>query len=252
VPIRRDQNAATSVDDGGRAPSADAGAGDPVVTASSLSKRYGALVAVDELTFSLRPGTVTGFLGPNGAGKTTTLRLLLGLAEPTAGEALVFGRRYHELDNPARRVGAVLESSDFHPGRSGRNHLRALALAAEIPSSRVEEMLELVELLGMRQRLGLAAALLGAPELLVLDEPANGLDPAGVYWLRSFLRRFAEQGRTVLLASHMLAEIAQTVDEVVIINRGRRIASGRIDELTRGGKTLEDTYLELTTARESS
>jgi ABC-2 type transport system ATP-binding protein len=235
-----------------------------VVTASSLSKRYGVLVAVDELTFSLRPGTVTGFLGPNGAGKTTTLRMLLGLAEPTAGEALVFGRRYHDLDNPARRVGAVLESSDFHPGRSGRNHLRALALAAEIPSSRVEEMLELVELhsaadrrvktysLGMRQRLGLAAALLGDPELLVLDEPANGLDPAGVYWLRSFLRRFAEQGRTVLLASHMLAEIAQTVDEVVIINRGRRIASGRIDELTRGGKTLEDTYLELTTARESS
>jgi ABC-2 type transport system ATP-binding protein len=235
-----------------------------VVTASSLSKRYGVLVAVDELTFSLRPGTVTGFLGPNGAGTTTTLRMLLGLAEPTAGEALVFGRRYHDLDNPARRVGAVLESSDFHPGRSGRNHLRALALAAEIPSSRVEEMLELVELhsaadrrvktysLGMRQRLGLAAALLGDPELLVLDEPANGLDPAGVYWLRSFLRRFAEQGRTVLLASHMLAEIAQTVDEVVIINRGRRIASGRIDELTRGGKTLEDTYLELTTARESS
>ena len=235
-----------------------------MVTASSLSKRYGVLVAVDELTFSLRPGTVTGFLGPNGAGKTTTLRMLLGLAEPTAGEALVFGRRYHDLDNPARRVGAVLESSDFHPGRSGRNHLRALALAAEIPSSRVEEMLDLVELhsaadrrvktysLGMRQRLGLAAALLGDPELLVLDEPANGLDPAGVYWLRSFLRRFAEQGRTVLLASHMLAEIAQTVDEVVIINRGRRIASGRIDELTRGGKTLEDTYLELTTARESS
>jgi ABC-2 type transport system ATP-binding protein len=232
--------------------------------AISLTKRYGEIIAVDELTLSLRPGTVTGFLGPNGAGKTTTLRLLLGLAEPTAGEALVFGRRYHDLDNPARRVGAVLESSDFHPGRSGRNHLRALALAAEIPSSRVEEMLELVELhsaadrrvktysLGMRQRLGLAAALLGDPELLVLDEPANGLDPAGVYWLRSFLRRFAEQGRTVLLASHMLAEIAQTVDEVVIINRGRRIASGRIDELTRGGKTLEDTYLELTTARESS
>jgi ABC-2 type transport system ATP-binding protein len=235
-----------------------------VVTASSLSKRYGALVALDELTFSLRSGTVTGFLGPNGAGKTTTLRLLLGLAEPSAGEALVFGQRYDELDDPARRVGAVLESSDFHPGRSGRNHLRALALAAEIPSSRVEEMLELVELhsaadrrvktysLGMRQRLGLAAALLGDPELLVLDEPANGLDPVGVHWLRSFLRRLAEEGRTVLLASHMLAEIAQTVDEVVIINRGRRIGSGRLDEFTRGGKTLEDTYLELTTARESS
>jgi ABC-2 type transport system ATP-binding protein len=237
---------------------------DPVVVVRSLTKRYGDLVAVDDLAFSLRAGTVTGFLGPNGAGKTTTLRLLLGLAEPTAGEALVFGQRYDELDDPARRVGAVLESSDFHPGRSGRNHQRALALAAEIPSSRVEEMLELVELhsaadrrvktysLGMRQRLGLAAALLGDPEVLVLDEPANGLDPVGVHWLRSFLRRLAEEGRTVLLASHMLAEIAQTVDEVVIINRGRRIASGRLDEFTRGGKTLEDTYLELTTARESS
>ena len=234
-----------------------------MVTASSLSKRYGALVAVDELTFSLRSGTVTGFLGPNGAGKTTTLRMLLGLAEPTAGEALVFGRRYHELDNPARRVGAVLESSDFHPGRSGRNHLRTLALAAEIPSSRVEEMLELVELhpaadrrvktysLGMRQRLGLAAALLGDPELLVLDEPANGLDPAGVYWLRSFLRRFAEQGRTVLVLSHMLAEVAKTVDQVVIIDRGRQVASGRLGEFTGQGKSLEDTFLELT-AREAS
>jgi ABC-2 type transport system ATP-binding protein len=264
VPIRRDQNAATSVDDGGRSPSVDVGAPGPVVTATSLSKRYGALVALDELTFSLRPGTVTGFLGPNGAGKTTTLRLLLGLAEPTVGEALVFGRRYRELDNPAPRVGAVLESSDFHPGRSGRNHLRALALAAEIPSSRVHEVLELVELrsaadrrvktysLGMRQRLGLAAALLGDPELLVLDEPANGLDPAGVHWLRSFLRRFAEQGRTVLLASHMLAEIAQTVDQVLIIDHGRRIASGRLDELTGGDKTLEDTYLELTRSGEAS
>jgi len=265
VPIRRDQNAASSVDDGARPPlvPADAGARDPVVTASSLTKRYGELVAVDELTFSLRPGTITGFLGPNGAGKTTTLRLLLGLAEPTAGEALVFGRRYRELDDPVRRVGAVLESSDFHPGRSGRDHLRVLALAAEILSSRVEEVLELVELdsaadrrvktysLGMRQRLGLAAALLGDPELLVLDEPANGLDPAGVHWLRRFLRRYAEQGRTVLVSSHMLAEVAQTVDQVVIINRGRRVASGRLDQLTGRGKTLEDAYLELT-AREAS
>ncbi len=242
---------------------ADASTRDPVVAASSLTKRYGQLVAVDELTFSLCPGTVTGFLGPNGAGKTTTLRLLLGLAEPTAGEALIFGRRYRELEDPARRVGAVLESNDFHPGRSGRDHLRSLALAAEIPSSRVEELLEVVELasaadrrvktysLGMRQRLGLAAALLGEPELLVLDEPANGLDPAGVHWLRRFLRRFAEQGRTVLVSSHMLAEVAQTVDQVVIMNRGRRVASGRLDELTGRGKTLEETYLELT-AREAS
>ena len=237
---------------------AGASAREPVVIASSLTKRFGELVAVDELTFSLRPGTVTGFLGPNGAGKTTTLRLLLGLARPTAGEALVFGRRYHELDSPPRRVGAVLESNDFHPGRSGRDHLRALALAAEIPRSRVEEVLELVELeapadrrvktysLGMRQRLGLAGALLGDPELLILDEPANGLDPAGVHWLRRFLRGFAEQGRTVLVSSHILAEVAQTVDEIVIIDRGRLRASGTLAELTEGGRTLEDVYLELT------
>jgi ABC-2 type transport system ATP-binding protein len=229
-----------------------------VVTVSSLTKRYGELVAVDELTFSLPSGTVTGFLGPNGAGKTTTLRVLLGLAEPTAGEALVFGRRYRELDDPARRVGAVLETSDFHPGRSGRDHLRVLALAAEIPLSRVEEVLALVEIetaadrrvktysLGMRQRLGLAVALLGDPELLVLDEPANGLDPAGVHWLRRFLRLFAEQGRTVLVSSHMLAEAAQTVDQVVIIDRGRRVASGRLDELATDGRTLEDVFLRLT------
>ena len=229
-----------------------------VATANSLTKRYGELVAVDELTFSLHAGMVTGFLGPNGAGKTTTLRLLLGLAEPTAGDALVFGRRYHELDHPARRVGAVLESSDLHPGRSGRDHLRALALAADLPASRVEEVLQLVDLvavanrrvktysLGMRQRLALAAALVGDPELLILDEPANGLDPAGVHWLRRFLRRFAEQGGAVLISSHMLAEVAQTVDEVVILNRGRSVAAGRLDELAGDGKTLEDTYLELT------
>jgi ABC-2 type transport system ATP-binding protein len=229
-----------------------------VVTASSLTKRYGELVAVDDVTFSLDVGTVTGFLGPNGAGKTTTLRLLLGLAEPTSGEALVFGRRYRELDQPARRVGTVLESNDFHPGRSGRDHLRALALAAELPPSRVEEVLELVRLgavasrrvktysLGMRQRLGLAAALLGDPELLVLDEPANGLDPAGVHWLRTFLRRFAEQGGTVLVSSHVLAEVAQTVDQVLIIDRGRLVASARLDELAGRGQSLEDTYLELT------
>jgi ABC-2 type transport system ATP-binding protein len=236
------------------------GVGEPVVTVSSLTKRFGKLVAVDDLTFSIGSGTITGFLGPNGAGKTTTLRLVLGLAEPTSGEALVFGRRYRELDDPARRVGAVLESSDFHPGRSGRDHLRALALAARIPSKRVDEVLALVEIeaaadrrvrtysLGMRQRLGLAGALLGDPELLVLDEPANGLDPAGVHWLRGFLRRFAEQGGTVLVASHMLAEAAQTVDHVVIIDRGRRLASGRLDELTEHGRTLENVFLELTGA----
>jgi len=239
------------------APSTDDGV---VVTVSSLTKRFGEIVAVDDLTFSLRRGTVTGFLGPNGAGKTTTLRLLLGLAEPTTGEALVFGRRYRDLDQPAHRVGAVLESTDFHPGRSGRDHLRALALAAMIPPARVEEVLELVELataaerrvktysLGMRQRLGLATALLGDPELLILDEPANGLDPAGVHWLRRFLRRFAEQGRTVLVSSHMLAEAAQTVDDVVIIDRGRLMTTGQLDELTKDGRTLEDVFLALTGA----
>jgi ABC-2 type transport system ATP-binding protein len=248
------------VDEPGAPIPSEDGAGDTVVTVRSLTKRYGEVVAVDDLTFSLHPGTVTGFLGPNGAGKTTTLRLLLGLAEPTAGEALVFGRRYRELDDPARRVGSVLESSDLHPGRSGRDHLRTLALAAQLPSSRVEEVLALVELqsvarrrvktysLGMRQRLALAGALLGDPELLVLDEPANGLDPAGVHWLRSFLRRFAEQGRTVLLSSHMLAEAAQTVDHVVIIHRGRLVATGRLEELAERGGTLEDVFLQLTGA----
>jgi ABC-2 type transport system ATP-binding protein len=233
---------------------------DPVVAVRSLTKRYGEVLAVDDVTFALRPGTVTGFLGPNGAGKTTTLRLLLGLAEPTAGEALVFGRRYSDLDEPTRRVGAVLESNDFHPGRSGRDHMRALALAAEIPESRIEEVLALVELedsahrrvktysLGMRQRLGLAAALLGDPGLLVLDEPANGLDPAGIHWLRAFLRRFAEQGGSVLVSSHVLAEVAQTVDQVLLIDRGRLVASGRLDELTERGRTLEEFYLELTGA----
>jgi ABC-2 type transport system ATP-binding protein len=233
------------------------------VIARSLTKRYGDLVAVEELSFSLRAGTVTAFLGPNGAGKTTTLRLILGLARPTGGEALIFGHPYRELDNPARQVGAVLESDDFHPGRSGRDHLLILAVAAELPLIRVDEVLEFVELdraakrkvktysLGMRQRLGLAAALLGDPRLLVLDEPANGLDPAGVHWLRGFLRRFAESGRTVLLSSHMLAEVAQTVDDVVILHRGRQLASGRLDEIATDGRTLEDTYLELT-AREPS
>jgi ABC-2 type transport system ATP-binding protein len=230
------------------------------VSARSLTKRYRDVVAVDGVTFSLSTGSVTGFLGPNGAGKTTTLRLLLGLAEPTSGEALVFGRRFHQLKQPADRVGAVLESNDFHPARSGRDHLRALAIAAGLPLARVEAVLEVVELsaaarrsvrtysLGMRQRLGLAAALLGEPALLVLDEPANGLDPAGMRWLRRFLRSFAAEGGTVLVSSHGLAELAQTVDELVIIDRGRLVATGSLDELTAGGRSLEDVYLELTGA----
>jgi ABC-2 type transport system ATP-binding protein len=236
---------------------------DPVVNVSSLTKHYGQVKAVEDLTFALTKGTVTGFLGANGAGKSTTLRLLLGLAEPTSGKALVFGRRYHDLDQPARRVGAVLESGDFHPGRSGRNHLRTLALSAGIQSSRLEEVLEFVELmraadrlvgtysLGMRQRLGLAGALLGDPELLILDEPANGLDPVGVHWLRTFIRRFADRGRTVLISSHVLAEVAQTVDRVVIIHAGRLVVDAALDELAGRGRSLEETYLELT-GREAS
>jgi ABC-2 type transport system ATP-binding protein len=230
----------------------------PPIEARGLSKRYGAVVAVDSLTFTLRRGTVTGFLGPNGAGKTTTLRLLLGLARPTAGEALIFGRPYRRLDRPAHSVGAVLESSDFDPGRSGRNHLRALGLASGISDDRVDEVLGLVELehaagrpvrtysLGMRQRLGLATALLGDPDLLLLDEPANGLDAAGVHWLRGFLRAFAAQGKTVLISSHILAEVAQTVDEVLIIGQGRLIADLPMAELDGIGLSLEDLYLELT------
>ena len=215
-----------------------------IVAVSHLSKRFGQLLAVDDLTFALQAGTVTGFLGPNGAGKTTTLRMLLGLVEPTAGTALVFGRRYRDDPEPSRRVGAVLEAADFHPGRSGREHLATLALAARLPLARVDEVLELVELtaagprrvgtysLGMRQRLGLAAALLRDPELLILDEPANGLDPEGVHWLRTFMREFASAGKTVFVSSHVLAEVAQTVDRVVIIDKGRLVTIAALDELT--------------------
>jgi ABC-2 type transport system ATP-binding protein len=230
----------------------------PVLEVRDLTKRFGANVAVDGLSFKATPGRVLGFLGPNGAGKTTTLRMVLGLTLPTSGTATVEEHPYRELEDPIGTVGAVLEGPQFHPGRTGRNHLRVIATASGRPRSRVEEVLRLVELegagdkrvktysLGMRQRLGLAAALLGDPELLVLDEPANGLDPAGVHWLRRFLRRFAEQGRTVLISSHMLAEAAQTVDQVVIIDRGRRVASGRLDEVTERGGTLEDVFLDLT------
>jgi len=229
-----------------------------IVTVDHVTKRFGELVAVDDVTFSLHPRTVTGFLGPNGAGKTTTLRVLLGLAEPTSGEALILGRRYASLDHPVRRVGAVLESNDFHPRRTGRDHLRVLAAAADLPISRVDDVLELVALqpaakkpvktysLGMRQRLGLAAALLGEPDLLILDEPANGLDPVGVRWLREYLRSFADGGGTVLVSSHVLAEVAQTVDRVVIIDRGSVVADAPLDEVAGRGQSLEDAYLELT------
>jgi ABC-2 type transport system ATP-binding protein len=240
----------------------------PVLVAESLTKCFGSLVAVDDLSFALESGTVNGFLGPNGAGKTTTLRMLLGLAAPTSGRALIFDRPYAELERPALRVGAVLEATDFHPGRSARNHLLTLTRATGLPDSRADDVLKIVGLdgaagrrvkgysLGMRQRLGLASALLGEPELLVLDEPANGLDPEGVRWLRDFLRAFAKGGRTVLVSSHVLAEVAQTVDRVLIINRGRLVTEASLDELTArlGGavrvRSPQATLLQEALARE--
>jgi ABC-2 type transport system ATP-binding protein len=209
-----------------------------------LTKRFGSTTAVEGLTFAIEPGRITGFLGPNGAGKTTTLRMLLGLVHPTDGEALVDGRPYRKLPEPARAVGAVLEASSYHPARSGRNHLRVLATAAGIPVARADETLEQVELsgaarrhvktysLGMRQRLSVAGALLGEPRLLLLDEPANGLDPEGIRWLRNFLRSFAAGGGTVFISSHVLAEIAQLADEVVIIHRSKLVAHEPLAALT--------------------
>jgi ABC-2 type transport system ATP-binding protein len=214
------------------------------VVAESLTKRFGSVLAVDDLSFTLQPGTITGFLGPNGAGKTTTLRMLLGLTAPTSGHSLVLGKPYAAIEHPALSIGAVLEATDFHPGRSGRDHLRTLGRAAGLPDSRADDVLRTVELqaagkrrvkgysLGMRQRLGLAGALLGDPELLILDEPANGLDPEGVRWLRDFLRSFASGGRTVLVSSHVLAEVAQTVDQVLIITHGRLVVESPLQQLT--------------------
>jgi ABC-2 type transport system ATP-binding protein len=214
-----------------------------VIEVERLTKRYGSTVAVDDLTFRVTPGRITGFLGPNGAGKTTTLKAVLGLVRPTSGTTRVLGKPYRELDDPARRVGAVLETSRYHPGRSGRNHLRVLAAQQAIPRDRVEEVLELVAMkeaakrrvggysMGMRQRLGLASALLGDPELLILDEPANGLDPAGIRWLRDLLRSLASRGRTILVSSHVLAEVEQIADEVVIIHRGKFVTQSTTAEL---------------------
>lgn len=229
------------------------------ITMDGLTKRYGAVTAVDRLSFEVEPGVVTGFLGPNGAGKTTTLRMLLGLVTPTAGRALIDGRHYAELNEPRRVVGAVLEATGFHPGRRGRDHLRILAEVSGIPRSRVEEVLDRVGLadaadrrvggysLGMRQRLGLASALLGDPRVLVLDEPANGLDPAGSAQLRDLLRSLAGEGRTVLMSSHVLSEVEQTVDRVVIVAGGALRYAGPLDELTGAkGETLEAAFLRLT------
>jgi len=224
----------------------------PVITegrivVDELTKRFGGeVLAVDRLSFTVEPGSVTGFLGPNGAGKTTTLRMVLGLVHPTSGHATISGLPYRQLRNPTRVVGAALESSSFHPARTARNHLRILCTVDGLPLRRADAVLDLVGLhdaarrkvrtfsMGMRQRLGLAAALLGDPRVLVLDEPANGLDPDGIRWLRGLLRHLAGQGRTVLVSSHQLNEVQEIADRVVILNRGQLVRAGSIAELTEG------------------
>jgi len=223
-----------------------------------LTKTFGAVTAVRDMSFTAPAGRVTGFLGPNGSGKTTTLRATLGLIRPTAGETLIGGVPYRHLAQPRRRVGALLEASGFHPGRRARNHLAVLAASCGVPGRRVDEVLDLVNLasaadrrvrefsLGMRQRLGLAAALLGDPQVLLLDEPANGLDPAGITWLRGLLRGLAGEGRTVVVASHVLGEVAQTADRVVIVNAGELRFSGPLHELGGSGRALESAFLRLT------
>jgi ABC-2 type transport system ATP-binding protein len=231
----------------------------PVIEVRGLTKRFGQVLAVDRMSFEVEQGTVTGFLGSNGAGKTTTLRMLLGLIRPDAGTATINGRPYRDLEDPLHQVGAVLEASSFHPGRTARNHLRIQALVGQADPSRIDDVLGLVELggaadrrvggfsLGMRQRLGLATALLTDPDLLILDEPANGLDPEGVRWLRDLLRGLAAEGSTVLVSSHILAEVAQTVDSVVILDRGHLVIQSSLAELTAGGTIdLEEVFLNLT------
>jgi ABC-2 type transport system ATP-binding protein len=215
-----------------------------VIAVDRLSKRFGTIQAVDDLSFTVQPGRVTGFLGPNGAGKTTTLRVLLGLARPDAGTATIGGRRYHDLPHPASVVGAALEAASFHPGRTARDHLRVYAPQVGVRDTRCDEVLEIVGLtsvanrrvggfsMGMRQRLGLAATLLGDPQVLALDEPANGLDPEGIVWLRTFLRFLAGEGRTVVISSHVLSEVEQTVDDTVIISRGRLVHASPLSELS--------------------
>ena len=217
-----------------------------MIEVSRLTKRYGSVLAVDDLSFRAEPGRVTGFLGPNGAGKTTTLRALVALLHPTSGDARIHGRHYTELDDPVRTVGAILEANAFHPGRTGRNHLRTIAVAGGIGDERVDQVLELVDLtaaanrrtkgysLGMKQRLSLAGALLGEPEVLVLDEPANGLDPQGIRWLRDLLRSLAGEGRTVLVSSHVLTEMAQLADDVVIIAKGKLMTQAPMADVLAG------------------
>lgn len=230
------------------------------ITVEHLGKSFGSVRAVDDLSFTVAPGTVTGFLGPNGAGKTTTLRMILGLVRPSAGTATIGGLPYAAISEPVTTVGAVLEESGFHPGRTARNHLLVICAAAGLPPARAGEVLAQVGLadvarrrvggfsLGMRQRLAIAGALLGAPDVLVLDEPGNGLDPEGVHWLRGLLRTFADRGGTVLVATHVLAEVTQLADHVVVIAGGRLLHEGPLQEIAAAGSGLEQAYLALTRA----
>jgi ABC-2 type transport system ATP-binding protein len=237
---------------------------DRVIDVRNLSKTHGDTVAVEDLTFSVRPGRVTGFLGPNGAGKSTTMRMILGLDAPTAGHALVCGRPYRELSRPLTRVGALLEAGGTHRGRSARDHLRWLARAGGIAPARVERVLELTGIapvagrrvggfsLGMAQRLGIAAALLGDPEVLLLDEPGNGLDPEGILWLRTLLRELAAEGRTVFVSSHLMGEMTLTADHVIVIGRGRLLADTSVRAFVDAAAgperpgSLEEAFLRLT------
>jgi ABC-2 type transport system ATP-binding protein len=231
-----------------------------MIEVRNLTKRYGDTTAVDDLSFTVRPGLVTGFLGPNGAGKSTTMRMIVGLDRPTGGDALVAGKRYADLDHPLRHVGVLLDPSAVHHGRRALDHLRWLAASNGISRRRAAQLLDQVGLggvrnkriralsLGMKQRLGVAAALLGDPRVLIFDEPVNGLDPEGVRWIRDLMRGLARDGRTVLVSSHLMSEMALTADHVVIVARGRLVEETSIEALTRNG-SLEDAYLDLTSGR---
>jgi len=229
-----------------------------MIEARGLTKRFGSRLAVDALSFDVRPGRVTGFLGPNGSGKSTTMRLILGLDHPDAGHAAIGGRRYRDLDWPLHEVGALLEARAWHPGRTARSHLAALAASNGIGRRRVDEVLGMAGLaevagqragkfsLGMAQRLGIAAALLGDPPVLLLDEPVNGLDPAGIHWIRDLLRTLAAQGRAVFVSSHLISEMALMAEHVVVIGRGRLLADAPVADLAAGAPSLEDAFLRLT------
>jgi ABC-2 type transport system ATP-binding protein len=231
-----------------------------MIEVRDLTKRYGSTLAVDTLSFDVRPGMVTGFLGPNGSGKSTTMRLILGLDAPDAGEARIGGRRYRDLRWPLREAGALLEAKAFHPGRSAHAHLHALAASNGIDRRRVDEVLDLVGLagagrkragtfsLGMAQRLGIASALLGDPPVLLLDEPVNGLDPAGIHWIRDLLKSLAGQGRAVFVSSHLISEIALLAEHLVVIGQGQLLADTSVAELSAGAASLEDAFLRLTGA----